>query len=180
MPVIIFVNKKQFPYNLFILIVITAYFAWNLLQIQAEGNVFNGFNYIYYIFYSFLLVITLYRTILQGYNYLYAVFSEHSRLVIDDKGIDDRLTIYSLGQIDWTDVESIEKKNISFYNVLLIRLKNPEAFIEQQSGWKRRDLKRLKRKWGTPMIISQRIINYNLDELELEMKDRFDKVLHIS
>lgn len=160
MPLSILVNKKRFPIILILLLLSTGSVIWifhnAVLQEAGLG---------YYIYYLIVSSISLYITIRHSYNYLYAVFSNRARLLVSDTGINDTLTIYSIGHVDWDDITLVERKKVLGIEVLLIMIKNPDLVISKQSKWKQAYLRRLNRKWNTPIAISQRIIDFDIDSL---------------
>jgi hypothetical protein len=59
--------------------------------------------------------------------------------------------------------------------VLLISLKNPEAFIKTQSRWKQKLARKNLQDLGTPAFISEKHIDYDITELMFELRFHQDK-----
>ena len=168
MTITIFPDKRRFPTFLFLWVAILAYFIWSLAHAQTNPGIFNRPGY--YIVNGLLLLIPLFYTLTAGVNYLYVMFNSNATLVIDDDGVKDNMTIYSIGRVKWSDIASIERRHLLKIDVLLIKLKDPYSVLANQQWWKRMHLKRALKKLGTPMVISSRLINYNIKDLEREIR----------
>ena len=155
---------------LFASVAISFCFIWSL--IKGPENIFPGGDIGNRVFGTFVLGVVLYYTGLAAVNYLYAMTSPNAKLTADIKGIDDSLTIFSIGSVKWSDIDSVDIENFFDIDLLLIKLKDPESIVAQQSRWKRRRLNKFLKKWGTPMVISQRIINYDVKKLRSQIQER--------
>jgi hypothetical protein len=113
--------------------------------------------------------------VIQAASYCYAVFSKRSRMVVDSEGIDDRLTLYSMGNIPWRDVRSIEVKSFMGMQVLLIHIEDADARISEKAWWQRYSLNKANKRFGTPMLLSERMVDYNIGELAKELSERHEK-----
>lgn len=51
-------------------------------------------------------------------------------------------------------------------NFLVIEVKNPESFINMKSKLKQRTLKSFFKKFGSPIVISQKRVDIDLNELK--------------
>jgi hypothetical protein len=91
MAITIFPDKRRFPIFLFLWAAILAYFLWSLAFTEKNPSVFNRAGY--YILNGLLLLLALFYTLTAGVNYFYSMFNLNAMLVVDDNGIEDKLTI---------------------------------------------------------------------------------------
>jgi hypothetical protein len=168
----IFPNKKSFPIVLFFWVFLLFLLIANL---QGSERMFPSRRIGDIIVITLALALVLFYLLRAAINYLYAMFSPNARLTIDDGGLDDQLTIYSLGRIYWSEVDSISSNQFLKIDLLLLKLKNPASIINQQQKWKRRYLRKLLKKWGTPMIISQRLIDYDIHQLRTDIQSHLTR-----
>jgi hypothetical protein len=175
MPLTIQVRKNQFPHVLCFWTIITAILIWTLANIKTIGMPL--FGTVSYIINPIGLAYASYKTVMSFYNYWYIIFDKKSRLVIDDEGVSDFLTIHSFGTFSWDEVLSFEIKTFVGVKVLLIDLKDPVAFIKRQSRWKQKQARRNFQDFGTPALISEKHVDCDITELMFELRFRQDKVL---
>jgi hypothetical protein len=57
---------------------------------------------------------------------------------------------------------------------LLIKVTDPEKFLAGKNAITRRSLKGTIKRWGSPVVISEKSINYNINEL----KETISTLLH--
>lgn len=96
-------------------------------------------------------------------------------LIINEKGIIDNSSYLSVGMITWDDVTSIKTINVMSTKFLLIHVKNPNNYVNSQSGIKRSILKRNIKSYGTPISISSNTLNYNFQKLENTILQYYSK-----
>ena len=159
-------NKKRFPIVflgglivsvlLFILIVDT------VKHFNDEG--YN--NSIYLGAFIGLSVWVLALTIFAFLEYIKTVFDKNAVLTISENGINDNLSIFSVGNISWTDITDIKIKTALKTDFLVIGVTYPQSFIDKNSKLKQRPLKSFLKKFGSPIVISQKRIDYNLTDLK--------------
>jgi len=108
-------------------------------------------------------------------------FNKKAILIINDEGIDDNTNLRALGKIKWDEIESIKLSthiNSGKYrfrtNMLLINLNNLNEIISLVPKWKQKQLKKLSKKFGTPYIILQIHIDYDIKELEKLILERME------
>lgn len=107
-------------------------------------------------------------------DYLKAMFDKNAVLTITDEGVNDNLSIFSVGNIPWTEITNINIAAGIRTHFLVIVVRDPEPFIERKAKFKQRPLKIFLRKFGSPIVISQKRIEYNLVDLkELLLKAKF-------
>ncbi len=94
------------------------------------------------------------------------LFDTRPGLIINEEGIRDNSGGLSAGQILWTDIEDISVLQIQRQKLILILVKNPQDYIDQQSnGWKRKLMTMNYRQYGTPLSISANGLKISFAEL---------------
>jgi hypothetical protein len=164
------VNRKRFPIAMIWGIAFVVLLVFLIIRTPLYFNAdeyFQKFNWI--MFYIGLLFWALLITSLSAADYLKTVFDKNAQLSISEAGIDDNLSIFSLGSIDWSDITEIEIKNSLRFQYLVIELRDPESLIRKQNIFKRRTLKSFLRRFGSPVVISQKRVNFDLKKLKDEM-----------
>ncbi len=87
-------------------------------------------------------------------------------LVINDEGITDNSSGASAGLILWKDIIEIRKIAVLNQSFLMIIVKNPEEYINRQTGLIKRRLMGINYKtYGSPINISPNGLKCNFDQL---------------
>ncbi|PWN63542.1 hypothetical protein C1631_021405 [Chryseobacterium phosphatilyticum] len=87
-------------------------------------------------------------------------------LIISKEGIVDNSSYVSVGAIFWDDIISIKRIDVMSTKFLIINVKDPNKYLNTQSGIKRKLLQKTFKTYGTPISISSNTLAYNFDELE--------------
>jgi hypothetical protein len=160
MDITIPVQRKRIPVVLIAALILSVLLGLNLSYLKRSyDGVLNIFVF------AWLFVIVLFYAIIGLIAYLKNVFDKSASLVITEKGIKDTLALFSCGEISWAEIEDVILLN-KLGAVLVIKLKDPDAVISRQTGWKRFFSRKMFKKMGSPVIISQRTIDYNIEELK--------------
>jgi len=93
-------------------------------------------------------------------------------LIIDDKGITDNSTIYKERFIPWAAITGLGVMQIGRTRILLIKVREPELFIDCERGWKRGLLMQSYRSYGTPVSLTANILKINVDNLSALIQER--------
>ena len=104
--------------------------------------------------------------IVTGIDYIKTLFDKRANLVISATGINDNLTIFSCGQIIWSDMTKIDMTKVFKANFLIIKLRDNSKYLQDKNVLQRFFLTRYIKKWGTPVVISEKRINYDLKDLK--------------
>ena len=109
-----------------------------------------------FIFCSFVLI-----------AFIKVVLSRKLGLAINNEGIIDNSSYISKGLIKWDDIVSIKRIDVMSTKFLLIGVKNPEKYVDNEtSKIKKRLLQSNLKKYGTPITISSTTLEYDFDRLE--------------
>jgi hypothetical protein len=169
---IIEANKRKFPFSLIIGIIISVLLVYAIISHKNDSGV-DGFMYI--VNYLFLSVFAIGFTLIAFADYLKTLFDKKAVLTITEYGINDRLGIFSCGEISWAEVNDIKIINVLQRNLIIVILSNPTEIIEKQNKFKQWALKSLLKKFGSPMVIFERKIDFDLQELRNKMLSLKDK-----
>lgn len=158
------VNRKRIPFVFVIALLITIFLVFNLIYTKTDDMYMDGlFNWI---FNSLILITPLTFTIISLADYIKTKFDKKALLVISDEGLHDNLSIFSCGNISWYNISNVQIFEAMKTKFLLIKSLNPEKYLTSKSIIVRFILKKYIKKWGTPIVISQSRIDFNLEELK--------------
>ena len=160
-PVVFFVNLLVSCLSLYLFI--TDYGSLPFFYYRAFFLVFFGYA-------AILMMVSL-------LDYLKAVFDKHAALVLSDKIMDDRLSILSCGQVPWEDVSDAMIKRTKRFNLqfLVVILTDDEKYLKNKNPLLRTILKRYKSAYGGIVVISNKRIRYDLQQLRNEILERIQR-----
>lgn len=102
-------------------------------------------------------------------------FDKNLGIIINEEGIIDNSSFVGVGLIKWEDITSIEKSKVSSTNFLLIKVKNPEHYINTPNRIKSNLLKANYKSYGTPISISSNFVRCSFAQLENIILNSFEK-----
>jgi hypothetical protein len=150
------VNRKRFPHALVASTLATLLLILVLLKVDTTGMLLgNRLNWLFVIPWIYIILLTL-------ADYIKTLFDRSAMLTVSDTGLDDSLSIFSCGHIPWTCITGTELRQALKTNFLLVKVKNPEALIAGKGFWKKYTLNRYVKRYGTPVILSEGRMKYNL------------------
>jgi len=124
----------------------------------------NGlFNWI---FNSILVSVFLYYAVIAFIEYLKTKFDKDAMLTISDYGIDDNLSIFSCGKIPWVDIKGATILKVAKTEFLVVNLHNNEKYLSDKNFIQKRVLRGFIKKSGSPVLISQYRVDYNLNDIK--------------
>ena len=94
------------------------------------------------------------------------IFDNKMGLIIDDRGMTDNSSGVSIGLIKWSDITAITTEEISSSKFLLIYVTNPEYYLNQAKGFKRKMMKANYSMYGTPLSMTSNGLKCKFSELE--------------
>ena len=164
MNIIIPANKNRFPIVLLIFLLFTILLVLNLVYTNPESLFMNGL--FQYIFNGIILAIFLFYTILFFIDFVKTKFDKKASLTISDIGLIDNLSIFSCGKVQWNDINSVELQKSFKVDFLIIKVFDNNKYLIDKNFIQRHILKKYIRKWGSPVVISKKRIEYNLEEIK--------------
>lgn len=103
------------------------------------------------------------------------LFDKRYGLIIDRNGIIDNTNASSVGLINWADILSIETQQVMSTKFLLIFVTNPDKYLNQTTGLKRKLLQGNMKMYGTPLSITSNSIRCNFDDLQTLTNSNLDE-----
>lgn len=126
---IIYPSKKKMIGQTLLCIAFISFGFWLLIhQNTAEYAFFEKFRINIVIGLLTIIIFGSFLTI-----WIFKILDRKPGVIIDENGIVDNSTSISLGQIPWSDIESV-KPSSYFSNVITVILKNPTKYIDKQKN----------------------------------------------
>ena len=101
--------------------------------------------------------------------------SQKSGLILDRKGLTDHSNIASVGFVPWTDITEIkEARNGLGQRLIIVKVTNPDLYIEQPLRMQA-SRKAQYKQFGSPIIISAAMLNYDPQALLDLLRERARK-----
>lgn len=162
-------NKK----SLFLILLAAAAFAAIGVHLWVLSNAPNEPAY----WRVLLRIVGSFSVIVSGLAFLVILrkhFGRKAALVIDDQGIVDQASPMKIGRIPWSDIENIEISPAAGREWLVIRLNDPDAYLQRVSAWRRHVGAANTRMVGSPVVISPSILDFDDGELWAILTERLD------
>lgn len=170
MNIIIRANRKRFP----IVFVISL-----MLAIGGGINITRGLRHsdegIYWWTYLILLAPSFF-CIISLLEFIKTRFDKNAVFKISDKGLEDNLSIFSCGNIPWADIKNVQLRKAFGANFLIVGLLDNKKYISGKNFVIKHILGSWVKKWGSPVVISEQRVNYNLQKLEEIISHQIDKL----
>lgn len=94
-------------------------------------------------------------------------------LIIDESGLTDNSSAVSAGQILWTDINNLSVITIQKQKFILLHVKNPQDYIDRQTGAFKRKMMQLNFKlYGSPLTVNTNGLKITFDELHKLIAER--------
>jgi hypothetical protein len=131
----------------------------------------------YRAFYLVLFGYAAILTILSLLDYIKTVFDKNASLVLSDKTMKDDISILSCGSVPWEDVTDVSIKKTKRFNFqfLIVTLADDEKYLKNKNPLLRYILKRYIKSYGGIMVISDRRVRYDLQQLKNEVLKRMPR-----
>lgn len=163
MEIIIPVNRKRIPWVLIVSSLFTIALVIAIIDVDNSILFLHGvFNWIYF---GLLFFISCFFLFLSLIEYLKTSFDKKACLIINKNGIDDNLSIFSYGMIEWKELTKIEMRNHMNTNFLVLKVINNERYLVDKNLIIKFVLRKYIKRFGTPIIISENKIAYDIIEL---------------
>ena len=124
------------------------------------------------IFYVLSLIFLFAYFVVAFVDYLKPLRGQAAGVTINDLGIDVNLSVFSLGYIPWNNIHGAKIIKTYGTNLVVIYLRNENDILRSQPYWKRYFLQKWKKKWGSPMVISEKRISYDIIALTKSINSR--------
>ena len=173
MNITISVNRKRIPHVFVLSSLLIGYLVYDAYKKSKELPVEGPFRWI--VSAAIILVLTYYA-IIALIEYIKTLFDRNATLTITDTSIVDNLSIFSCGKILWDEIIDVEVRVTIVAEFLIIKVQDPSRYLENKNIVQRHVLKQFIKKTGSPIVISDQRIKYNLHELKkllLECKNKY-------
>jgi hypothetical protein len=102
---------------------------------------------------------------LCGLYIFYKLFDSKPGLIIDKEGIYDNSSAAAGHLIKWERITGLRVEQIMSTKFILIDIENPEQFMDEINGMKKKMMWSTYKMYGTPTSISSSTLSCNFDEL---------------
>jgi hypothetical protein len=161
MEIIIPANRSVFPVRLLVSLLI----AIGIFVFFLYTHTFTLDPYSKITILAFVLFADIRIMILLAKAYFKIRFDHNAHFMITDLGITDNLTLLALGEISWEDIDDIAMDRYQKRDILLIGIRDPEKYMSRQKPMYSRMLRGYIKKWNTPLVLSGRLVEYDLESL---------------
>lgn len=156
-------NRKRVPLVLIFgltLIIMLTYEMVNVMRSEDQSA-----KQIIYIYVA-CLISAFYYTSISFADYWKTLFNPYAVLSIEPDGISDNLSLFSCGKIKWEEISNVRIQQAFKTSFLIIDIYNPDLMIAKQSKWKQRTLRGFQRKFGSPIVVSQKRIKQKVEDVK--------------
>ena len=164
-------SKKKLSLMLIGSIAFVAIGLWFIINPPTISNPIFG-NHIY------LSVVGISSVLFFGICAIYIIAKLQDKkpgLIIDELGIIDNSSGVASGQILWTDIDSISVIEIYRQKIILLKVTNPQDYLDKQiSGFKRKMMSLNFKMYGTPLSIASNGLTTSFEELLSIITDNFN------
>ena len=169
------INKTKLLFGIIASILLVLLSLWFFSQAEetAKTSVFFFFQNTF-----FNQIISGLGILIFGWTTLYAIKKMNKNnigLTIDDIGITDNSGILGAGLIKWTEITEIKTETYGTSKFLLVFVKEPNQFLENMKGFKRKMMQGNMNTYGTPLSISPNTLKYDFNELERLLQEKLSK-----
>lgn len=103
-------------------------------------------------------------------------FDSKPALIINESGITDNSNSASVGLIEWSDVQGIERVEILSTKILLVLIKNPNKYIARaKNTLAKKSMEANSKRYGSPISIVSNSLKISFDDLEQLIKEEWEK-----
>jgi hypothetical protein len=156
------INRKRVPAMLVVSILLSLGLG-HLIFFPENKSIIGSFNRISF---AIAFPVLLFYVVITFADFMKTKFDKNAGFEITETGIFDNLSIFSCGEIRWSDISTVEMIRMFEVNALVIKVRNPHQFLTGKNVLTRYMLKRYIKSSGSPIVISEKRVNYDLNELK--------------
>ena len=156
-------NRKRVPIVVIVgltLIILLTFAIVNIVRSEDEG-----LKQLIFICVGFLIS-AVYFTSISLLDYWKTLFNSYAVLSIGQDGINDNLSLFSCGKFTWDEISNVRIQQAFKTDFLIIDIYNADFLIANQSKWKQRTLRGFQRKFGSPVVVSQKRIKQKVEDVK--------------
>lgn len=98
--------------------------------------------------------------------------SSKPALVLEHDGFIDNVGLLKGQKYLYKDIDRFEIKTVAMSKVIAVYLKDVNAFLEQQTGIKKRLLKSTYTQYGAPVTLAAKAFDYPMEDLLVQLNNR--------
>jgi hypothetical protein len=107
------------------------------------------------------------------------LFDPMPGFVIDDNGIVDNSSAFSVGFIPWEDIVDVSVTEVSKQKIILIKVADPQDYISRQPNALGKQTARMNyRMYGSPVSVTTNSLKISADQLYDQIKQRRQQSHH--
>ena len=151
----------------FILFVVLFYLGWvNEWSLAHIAGIFDHF---------FIMVALGLCTAILGFAFFWMMFrlnASKPALILEKDGYIDNIGLLKGHKFMYKDIDRFEDKTITMNRSIVVYFKDVDAFLDKQSGYKKKMLKATYTQIGSPISIAARGLDYKFEDLLDELNKR--------
>lgn len=110
-----------------------------------------------------------------GFILIRQLSNTNNGLILSKEGITDHSGAVNAGLIAWKDITSVKQIELSKTPFLILKVKNPEEYIErQESKFQKKLLKMNMNTYGSPICISASNLSISISDLQKKIEARIN------
>lgn len=171
-PMEIPLSKNKIYLSLFGCIIFVALGIWLLIRPISNDHFLFGNP----VFVKIIGVVSILFFGYIGFFLSRKVSDKKPGLIISTEGITDNSSAVAAGFIPWTDITGIKTTAVMNQKFILFIVKNPETYINKQTGIiKRKAIQMNYSTYGSPICISSNALAINFEELYNISKNKLEE-----
>ena len=163
------VRRTRIPFALISGILLAVVFIFLIVN-DDHSLPFLYYMPLYYILSGYGILLTVISLI----DYLKTLFDKNAKLILSEKAFDDNLGILSFGSIPWGNITGVGFLKLKRFNSYFIVLKliDTDKYLASRNFFIRWILKKYLKLYGGIVLISDRRIDYDINQLKKEIIER--------
>ena len=102
---------------------------------------------------------------ITGVYLLVKLFDRTPALILDEAGIHDRSSMVGYLHVPWEQVSDVSETRMKKVRLLLVHLRDPQAFLAPMKAWRKWSLGWNLEQRGTPFVLAANALQCDFDEL---------------
>jgi hypothetical protein len=153
--------------SLFLILCILFYMGW--VNEWSWVSVLPLFDHL------FVMIVLGLCTAIMGFGAFWMFFkldSSKPALILENDGYIDNVGITKGQKYFYKDIDRFEDKTVNMNRCIVVYLKDVDAFLEAQTGFKKKMMKATYTQMGSPISIPARGFDYKFEDLLAELNKR--------
>jgi len=163
-------NKKRAPTEILFGLIITA-ILYIVITHTSPGSITDSYNWLYIASFIYGICYSIFVIL----NYLKILFDKNAGIIISEKHFYKNVSLLSADSIPWNEIENVKVYQTRKSAILLIMLTDNEKYLSGKNFIARYFLRVYIKRWGTPVLIPENFILYDIHILKELMLDKMSK-----